>query len=309
MRVLCSTVLAAALLVSLAPGEARAWNAFATCNGNTPITWANFPVTWKLRDKYSGANNFYPGLSDAAVQTAFQNAWDAWSSPPTCNTDWFTAYNGTTTNTAQSSSAEHIVEFFTSGWPSGFGGVNSTIAVTLNSWSGCSFANSDQIFNGVGFNFTTSNNPGNNDTDLESIAVHENGHWLGLDHSTFSAASMFATYSGGIGARSLHSDDSAGVCALYPGTGPIETNCSDGLDNDGDGDIDCEDTNCSGFPGCSCAPSGVLSCGGSVSGSNVGGSNDVTQFSCAGWQTTGPEAVYAITPAVSGNVTINLTNL
>lgn len=293
----------------LTPTSAQAWEPFATCNGNTPITWSSFPVTWKLRDRLSGSNNYYSGLSDAAVQTANQNAWDSWSNPSSCSTDWFTAYTGTTSASASAGGPEHIVEFEESSWNSSYGGVNSTIAVTLNSWSGCFFANSDQIYNGVGFNFTTTSNPGFNSTDLESIAVHENGHWLGLDHSPFSSASMFASYSGGIGARSLHSDDQAAVCALYPGSGPIETNCTDGLDNDGDGQIDCADTNCAAYPGCSCTATAALTCGAPISGSNTSGTNDVAQFPCAGWSTTGPEAVYTITPPVSGTITVDMTSL
>ena len=306
MRRLLLALLSVALLL---PAAASAWVPIAQCGGS-PVAWQNFPVGWRMYDKYSGSQNFYSQLSDAQVLAAMEGGWDVWSNPASCSTDWTTNYLGTASSSALSNSSQNIIEFMESSWPSGYGSVNSTIAVTLPAWSGnCALVSSDQIYNGVGFNFTVTNNPGFNDTDLQSIAAHEHGHWLGLDHSPYSAATMFASYSGGIGSRSLHFDDEDGVCAIYPGSGPVESNCSDGLDNDGDGAIDCDDSNCSAFPGCSCAATGNLACGVSQSGTNAGGSNDVNSFSCVGWNTTGPESVYTLVPAVSGTVTVDLTGL
>jgi hypothetical protein len=53
-------------------------------------------------------------------------------------------------------------------------------------------------------------------TDLQAVLTHEVGHFLGLDHSTFENATMQANYDlSNLGARTLSSDDIAGVCSIY----------------------------------------------------------------------------------------------
>lgn len=53
----------------------------------------------------------------------------------------------------------------------------------------------------------------NSDYDLESVAIHEIGHSLGMDHSTISQAVMYASYTGL--KQSLNTDDVAGIQSLY----------------------------------------------------------------------------------------------
>lgn len=49
--------------------------------------------------------------------------------------------------------------------------------------------------------------------DLESVALHEIGHLLGLNHSTVPESVMFASYAGR--RRSLSPDDIAGIQSIY----------------------------------------------------------------------------------------------
>ncbi|XP_009368959.2 metalloendoproteinase 2-MMP-like [Pyrus x bretschneideri] len=59
-------------------------------------------------------------------------------------------------------------------------------------------------------------NPGPNEVDLESVAVHEIGHLLGLDHNLdLPDAIMYPKFSYGIVKRDLTGDDIDGIRALY----------------------------------------------------------------------------------------------
>jgi predicted Zn-dependent protease len=53
----------------------------------------------------------------------------------------------------------------------------------------------------------------NNDYDIMTVAVHEFGHALGLDHSLISQAVMYAAYTGK--KQTLNSDDTAGIQSIY----------------------------------------------------------------------------------------------
>jgi len=54
------------------------------------------------------------------------------------------------------------------------------------------------------------------ENDLQAVLTHEVGHFIGLDHSLFENATMQANYDlVNLGARTLSSDDTAGVCSIY----------------------------------------------------------------------------------------------
>jgi hypothetical protein len=51
--------------------------------------------------------------------------------------------------------------------------------------------------------------------DLESVMLHEFGHYLSLDHSTVQAAVMWPIINNGTQKRTLNADDIAGIIAIY----------------------------------------------------------------------------------------------
>ena len=113
-------------------------------------------------------------------------------------------------------------------------------------WYGLSIDEADMALN-TNFSWATD---GVSHYDVETVMLHENGHVLGLDHSEDPPAVMADTYFGV--ERSLYQDDIDGVSFLYPNsTGCTSSEagfCSDGEDNDCDGPIDCNDSDCLACP-------------------------------------------------------------
>lgn len=195
------------------------------------------PVRWYIN------STGYSSMTSAQVKTIFDNAWDAWTSP--CCSDWEVAYQNTTNaNAFDGNNGIHVLSFHESSWPSTAGSVNSTIGVTPSIIrSDCIIVASDIGFNGVGFTFVDGAPPQfSNQADLQSIAVHEMGHFLGLDHSEVFGSSLWASYSGSVGERSLHRDDENAVCTIYPGS------CGCNNNSDCDADEQCVGGTCQFVP-------------------------------------------------------------
>ena len=98
------------------------------------------------------------------------------------------------------------------------------------------------------------------------------------------------------------------------GGSTTETSCTDGLDDDGDGAIDCSDSDCAADPACtggggpSCVDDFALSCGSSDSWATTssGATNAVTDYSCVSFTETGPEYTYSFTPTQATTATVSL---
>lgn len=231
------------LLALAAPTPAQAYTYISTdgCPAGQGAAWdmSAGPARWWLHE--AG----YPRMDQADVQRVLQDAFDVWSAP--CCSDFQNEYVGTTHRSAMSYLVDEDVVEFTSDWPREWG--RNTIAVTLPQiWNDCRIREADMVFNTRDFVFSTDGTA----TDLQAVATHEFGHWLGLDHSNFPGSSMSRYYSGGMAERTLTSDDESGVCALYTVSC---TGCQSDEECDGDWICDrttgiCEAPACSDDPDC-----------------------------------------------------------
>jgi hypothetical protein len=113
--------------------------------------------------------------------------------------------------------------FLDSEWPYVSG--NTTLALTtltFNVETGEIF-DSDVEINSFENELTTTDTAVQ--ADLESIIVHEAGHFLGLSHTCDQTATMYRDYTfGDVSLRTLEADDIAGICAIYPPGEPEECN-------------------------------------------------------------------------------------
>lgn len=187
---------------------AQAYEFMDTCSGQ-PTRWAraNPNTTWRLSTSYPSAD-----LSASVVGNTLTAAFDEWSAPG-CSE--FDASRGSDINADPSNSTSNVIGFYESGWPGEWG--SNTIAITLVTYSptSCLLDNADMVFNGVNFRFINGDPSNYSSVDLQSVATHEAGHWLGLNHSAHSGSSLWPSYSVGTDERTLTCDDSEAVCRSH----------------------------------------------------------------------------------------------
>ena len=84
-----------------------------------------------------------------------------------------------------------------------------------------------------------------------------------------------------------------------------ETDCSDGVDQDLDGAIDCDDVDCTGSELCPCEVTDSISCG-VLSAYDVGtGTDDYYQYPCTSEGNLGPERIVSFVAPQTGTYTIS----
>jgi hypothetical protein len=188
--------------------QALAW----TSSISPPSSWVS---TYDVELNASGSNT----LSFGNVERIFDASLNAWVSPA-CS-DFSYGFDGTTSTLSSSNGDNRNVHGFLSSWPAGYGDRTSVLGLTSSRYVGTGGggwrnAEADISYNEDYFTFVDRAPSGGREADLQSVATHENGHALGLGHSTNSGATMYPTVLSGTNSRSLNDDDRDGVCTLYP---------------------------------------------------------------------------------------------
>lgn len=216
------TALASGLFAAatLAPSVAHAW---VPIDPSQP-RWKTLPVTYKINQ-----STIPPSITNIAVARV-DAAFATWGAPA-CSA-WAAVDGGNTALSYNYNDGSNTIRWISQNWPAQLGDVNSVIGVTMPVWdnSGAIY-DADIVFNDVGFNWNDSGSAGYVDT--QSIATHEEGHFLGLGHTNVAGATMQPAYSGGTSLRTIEQDDITGVCTLYPsgnGTSAAATTSGGGGD-------------------------------------------------------------------------------
>jgi hypothetical protein len=112
---------------------------------------------------------------------------------------------------------QHVIVFRDHGWPHP-SDLNNTLGlttITFDPESGEIYDADMEINSTVTLTVAGPVPPAGD--DFMSIITHEVGHFFGMAHSGNSLATMFAHYTpGSTHMRDLTSDDTAGICAIYP---------------------------------------------------------------------------------------------
>ena len=221
---------AAFAALALGVGQAQAYCRTTTCDPNTECEYdlrgcaiVGEPLAWKTGCvSYSVHRSGSPkrGVSYDTAHKLTETAFSRWAeadcrgstpsievsdlSPALCSEPEYNSDHGNA----------NVVMFRDNDWP--YAGANATLAlttITFNPQNGEIF-DADIEVNSFRTPLTTSDV--GIEFDLQSILTHEAGHFLGLSHSHVESATMYLEYSEGSSLRELHSDDIAGICAVYP---------------------------------------------------------------------------------------------
>ncbi len=149
-----------------------------------------------------------PDLSFSLTEEIMETSFDAWEDVD-CSLIGF-VYEGETDQAETTMDNVNLMIWRTSDWRYGMG----VLGLTSTWFSMGRTTDSDIEFNSV--HHTWDEGGVGSSTDLQSVATHEIGHLLGLDHSEYPSAVMYYAYSGGTAQRRLTDDDIAGICSLYP---------------------------------------------------------------------------------------------
>jgi hypothetical protein len=170
---------------------------------------ANFVAlgsSWNRTNLTYGFTNFTPDLTQQQVRDAVRTALNLWSAVTSVTFEEVAIANNPDIR-IQFAAGDHG-----DGASNAFDGVNGVLAHAYPPPSGASAIAGDAHFDEAETWSVALPVPAGS-IDLVTVAAHEFGHSLGLDHSNIAGALMFPSYSGA--QRFLAADDIAGIQSIY----------------------------------------------------------------------------------------------
>ena len=207
------------------PTPAQAFKVAIDPNTADELRWdTSAPLEYRMHQDFGG------DLPPLRVQGAVRQSFETWTSLPSSDVDIEeqTIFRGAACPHAMPKLPEEQVQAICGGplpevdgesvifwietlWPFG----NVVIGLTTLTWAeGGRLVDADIALNGVDYVWSM----GDTDvhTDLQTILVHEIGHYFGLDHSEVPGAVMGVDYQQETRVHTLQQDDIDGLAYLYP---------------------------------------------------------------------------------------------
>ncbi len=195
--------------------------AYSLIGGNLSQSQRDFRVFNNFTDSTANNNTTahvnFPGHT-GAVMAIWKGAVE-WASGPYAGNGLGDGITGNANLGDGGANFDHTFQ----GLTSAVGGTNNNVHSEETTSSGSTLAYTETpISDGWRIRYISSwtwhDGPGSvsSGVDIQGVACHEIGHSLGLGHSGTGGATMFPSISGtGTAARSIHSDDIAGIQAIY----------------------------------------------------------------------------------------------
>jgi hypothetical protein len=213
----CATLLF--VITGLQTGEAYLRQSYLVGDQRVSVTWAERRIDYFVSDRS------VEGVGVDAFEAALQRATTAWQGAPGSAITF--SYAGRTAARPLDLDGRNTVGFLTRADLDGVVGLTATITDLISG----EVLESDMFLNSA-YDWSVASAGEEGRFDVESIALHEFGHMLGLTHSALgyfevtdgdarlaaAEAVMFpyAFEPGSIAGRQLKADDVAGVAATYP---------------------------------------------------------------------------------------------
>ena len=186
-------------------------------NQGQNLYWHSMPMQFNIDN-----SSALPGVSAAAFQAAIRASYQTWSN---VSCSYFKTQDlGLVSNKNGNKSDGKNTNTVPSSWNQS----PNALGVTMTYMYGAKISDADTVYN-PGRTWSTTGSY--SAIDVQAVATHEIGHQLGLDHPPVPAATMYyAIGAGNLGPRSLHSDDIAGLCAIYPSGSQPPPECTKDTD-------------------------------------------------------------------------------
>lgn len=213
-----ASALVAVALIHVVPAHSYLLLGGASGGKFSPDKWPTLPVAVQISTKIATGAKL---VGSTHFETVIQNSLATWNQAP----NFQSPLGAATLDTLTAAQNGINLICFCSSNP-GFSANDGTLALTVTTTSGTQIIGANIFFNpqpsGLCFATDTSVTacPTASDTvqDLQTVATHEIGHFIGLDHSALARAVMFPFAPD----RETHLswDDVAGASLIYPKSAP-----------------------------------------------------------------------------------------